>query len=667
MSAVLNIHAPSVEIAVGAIPEGKVIDFLTGQPVPDTPEEYVRQNIEKALVRQYRYDPAICLPEFPIKVGSSRKRVDIVAFDSPEAARKQENAHILIETKRVGTNPAAKKEGVDQLKSYMAACLNVKYGLWTNGEDRIVFAKRFQNKSIEFEPIVDIPMFGQTEAEAQRPKRKDLMPATADNLLFAFKRCHNYVAGTEGMQKQDAFWELLKLIFCKIEDERSGVLQFYVTPAELSSTFAAGAAKARIQRILEERVVGKYPTIFLGADREINLRPNVVAYVVSQLQRFSLLASAVDVKGIAYEEIVGSNLRGDRGEFFTPRNACRMAVTMLDPQPTERIIDPACGTGGFLITGMNHALEHLDAAERGEWVDPGKPNDLERHELFRKRSDYFARNVSGLDLNPALVRAAKMNMVMNNDGEGGLFQANSLANPHTWSEDASKRIQLGSIDVLFSNPPFGANIVIDDPTILEQYDLAARWDEQDDGSWVMRTNTHGERVLQKSQPPEILFIERCVQFLVEGSGRMAMVIPNGILNNPALGYVRQWMLRNTQIIAVVDMDRDLFQPKNDTQTSMVLMRRLSRQERELAESGKLNYPVFMAVTHKIGHDKRGKIIYRRTETGEEVIALRTEEQVVTDLKTGEERIVKVEFKEKVVDDELPEVANAFRAWLAAHA
>jgi type I restriction enzyme M protein len=667
MSAVLNIHAPSVEVTIGAVPDGKVVDFLTGQPVPDTPEEYVRQNIEKALVRQYRYDPANCMPEFPIKVGSSRKRVDIVAFESAGVAKNQENAHLLVETKRAGANPTARKEGIDQLKSYMATCLNAKYGLWTNGEDRFVFAKRFQNKSLEFEQIVDIPIFGQSEAEAQRPKRKDLMPATADNLLFAFRRCHNYIAGTEGMQKPDAFWELLKIIFCKIEDERSGVLQFYVTAVELSNSFAASAAKARIQKILGERVVERYPTIFVGADRELNLKANVVAYVVSQLQRYSLLASSVDVKGIAYEEIVGSNLRGDRGEFFTPRNACRMAVAMLDPQPSEKMIDPACGTGGFLITGMNHALEHLDAAERSQWADPSQPNNSERQELFRKHTEYFTHNVSGFDLNPALVRAAKMNMVMNNDGEGGLFQANSLANPHTWNEEATQRIQLSTVHVLFTNPPFGANIVIDDPAILEQYDLAAKWDQQEDGSWQMRTDKRGEKVLQKSQPPEILFIERCVQFLAEGIGRMAMVIPNGILNNPALGYVRQWMLRNTQIIAVVDMARDLFQPKNDTQTSMVLMRRLSSGERDLAVKGKLDYPLFMAVTHKIGHDKRGKIIYRRTETGEDVVVLRTEESVVTDLGTGEERIVQVQFKDKVIDDELPEVATAFREWLAKHA
>ena len=177
----------------------------------------------------------------------------------------------------------------------------------------------------------------------------------------------------------------------------------------------------------------------------------------------------------------------------------------------------------------------------------------------------------GLDLNPSLVRAAKMNMVMNNDGEGGLFQANTLQNPHVWRDEVRDALQLGSIDVLVSNPPFGSKIVVDDQDILSQYDLAAMWDLDDDsGLWKMRIDTHGNHVLQKNQPPEILFIERNIQFLRPGTGRMAIVIPNGILNNPGLAYVRQWLLRNVQILAVVDMQRDLFQPKNDTQTSMVL-------------------------------------------------------------------------------------------------
>ncbi|MFY9585466.1 MAG: type I restriction enzyme HsdR N-terminal domain-containing protein [Candidatus Acidiferrales bacterium] len=445
-------------IQAGTIPEGKVVDFLTGAHVNDTPEEYVRQNIEKALVRQYRYNPTDCEPEVSIRVGSSRRSVDIVVF-SPGSQHTQENAYVLLETKRVGIRPGDKNEGIDQLKSYMAACLNAKYGLWTNGEDRYCFAKRVRNEVLQFEEIVNIPAVGQTEADLQRPRRKDLTPATADNLLFAFRRCHNYIAGTEGLQKPDAFWELLKLIFCKIEDERSGNLQFFATPSELSSAMSAASAKMRVQKLFAEKAVRKYTSIFVGADREINLKPNVVAYVVSQLQGYLLLASPVDVKGVAYEEIVGHNLRGDRGEFFTPRNACRMAVAMLAPRPTERLLDPACGTGGFLIIGMNHALRQIEELERSQWADPNNGTQTELQELYRKRTEYLNTRVFGIDLNPSLVRATKMNMVMNNDGEGGLYQANSLANPHTWKPELAKKVPLDTVDVLFTNPPFGANIV----------------------------------------------------------------------------------------------------------------------------------------------------------------------------------------------------------------
>lgn len=311
---------------------------------------------------------------------------------------------------------------------------------------------------------------------------------------------------------------------------------------------------------------------------------------------------------------------------------------------------------------MNHSLKLLEASEKSSWEDPSRPTDVERQELYRKRSEYLSQKVFGFDLNPSLVRAAKMNMVMNNDGEGGLFQGNSLANPHTWNPDAAKAVPLASIDALFTNPPFGANIVIDDEHILEQYDLAAIWDQQKDGSWSMRRDKNGHKLLQNSQPPEILFIERCLQFLIPGTGRMAMVIPNGILNNPALGYVRQWILTNARIVAVVDMARDLFQPKNDTQTSMLLLRRLSEEERRLAVSGGLDYSLFMAVAEKIGHDKRGNIIYRRSPDGKEIIVARKELSTEIEAVTGEEREVEIEVKDRVIDDELPQVALAFLQW-----
>jgi type I restriction enzyme M protein len=167
-----------------------------------------------------------------------------------------------------------------------------------------------------------------------------------------------------------------------------------------------------------------------------------------------------------------------------------------------------------------------------------------------------------------------------------------------------------------------------------------------------------------AQPPEILFIERALQLLRPGTGRMAMVIPNGILNNPGLAYVRQWLVRHDQILAVVDMHRDLFQPGNDTQTSMVLMRRLSADEVVEAEATGLDYPLFMAVAEKIGHDKRGNVIYRRTDEGEDALVSRAETVTEIDQDTGEEIRREIQVTDRQIDDELPEVATAYLRWLS---
>lgn len=169
-------------------------------------------------------------------------------------------------------------------------------------------------------------------------------------------------------------------------------------------------------------------------------------------------------------------------------------------------------------------------------------------------------------------------------------------------------------------------------------------------------------VLQTNQPPEILFIERCVQLLKPGTGKMAMVIPNGILNNPSLEYVRSWLLTNTQLIAVVDMQRDLFQPENDTQTSMVLIRRFSKEEKVLAESGNIDYPVFMAVAEKIGHDKRGATIYKRDAEGNEILSDVSNQEEAIDPITGKTVVYSAGTKDRVVDDEMPDVVTAFKKW-----
>lgn len=231
------------------IPSGKVVDFITGKLMNDTPEEYVRQNIEMSLILEYRYEREQIEVEFSIKVGAARRRVDIAIFP-PGVAHIQDNIAVIIETKKQGTNPSDKKEGVEQLKFYMYACPKCTDGMWTNGDDRTCQRKIFlPDSKPECIPSLDIPVPGTKGTEG--PSRRVLRAATGDNLLFSFRRCHNYIAGNQGLQKPEAFWELLKLIFCKIEDERSSatVLEFYVSETERNSMDGQNKVKARLQKL----------------------------------------------------------------------------------------------------------------------------------------------------------------------------------------------------------------------------------------------------------------------------------------------------------------------------------------------------------------------------------------------------------------------------------
>lgn len=636
------------------VQQGKVLDFIDGiTQRSETPEEYVRQEIAKSLVREYGYAKQNISVEFKLKLGSSSKRGDLVVFPD-KSEHTQEKIWLIVECKKQDIKPADRKEGVAQLESYLAACPNAKFGMWTNGLERVCYRVVIRKGERTVEEIPDLPTFGRDEQDAERPRFDQLKPATSDALLFAFRRCHNYIAGNQGLQKPQAFWELLKLIFCKIHDERHNEkVEFYAGPTERQSVNGHLKVKERIEGLWTE-VKKDYGTIF-NPTEGIGLEPRVLAYLVSQLQMYSLLESDVDVKGRAYEEIVGSNLRGDRGEFFTPRNICQMAVIMLDPGEQQLILDPACGTGGFLITAMNHVIEKIRDAELKKW----KGNLDRAHEPIRSRIQKFAqRYIVGLDFNPELVKASKMNMVMNNDGAGGLFQANSLENPALWSNDLRNRNLIGKVDLLFTNPPFGSKIPITDPAILEQFDLGHSWTyDKENDRWTMLPHT------VKSQPPEILFIERCVKFLRPG-GRCAIVLPDGILGSPGLGYVREWILRHTKVLASIDLHPDTFQPLVSIQTSVLVLERkdpaLVQREQDLARMN--DYPVFMAVANHIGHDKRGTKTYVRNKDGSEVVRVITRDVLEYVDGTPVYKPQRVQVKE--VDDNTRQIAEKFRLWLS---
>lgn len=642
------------------VPHGKVLDFIDGTLRAETPEEYVRQEIEKSLVREYAYTREEMRVEFRIKMGVASKRVDVAIFPDGAPA-KQEHIWAICECKASTITPDHRTEGVLQLQSYLSACPNAEYGMWTNGQERFCYRRILASDGKwGFADIADIPAKGRPPEDAERPTLSSLKAAESDALLFSFRRCHNYIAGNQGLEKSEAFAELLKLIFSKIEDERSNEVQFYATTQEWQSLNGQMKVRERLNKLFHE-VCDNYPSIFEPTE-EIKLEPRVLAYIVHQLQQYSLLESEVDVKGKAYEEIVGSNLRGDRGEFFTPRNICRMAVEMLDPGPRDLVLDPACGTGGFLIVTMHHVREKIRSAEERRWADHEHPTDSQRAELIRKENEYLQRYIAGIDFNPALVKAAKMNMVMNNDGSGGLYQGNSLERPATWSEPLRQRNFIGSVDRLFTNPPFGTRLPIMDRSILEQYDLAHAWDYSSaSDTWAIRE----PMVLTKSQPPEILFVERCVRFLKPG-GILAIVLPDAILGAPGLGHVREWILQQTRVLASVDLHGDTFQPHNSTQTSLLVLQRKPAQliELEKAAGRKNDYDVFLALANHIGHDKRGNRLYLRDADGNEIIVPRKERR--RELRDGVIVVHEFESREKVPDDTTRRIAARFRDWIAEH-
>jgi type I restriction enzyme M protein len=655
------------------IPEGKVQDYIDGKLRKDTPEEYVRQNIEKRLVNELKYKKSQIKVEFTLKVGNSKPRADLVIFPEDCEHFSQENIKLIVECKKEKIDPNDRKEGIEQLKSYMAVCLNCEWGMWTNGLTKIVLRKVIDEKgNSKFIEYIDIPTADGKLENVDRPKREELKEPVEDNLLLVFKTCHNHIYSTEGMQKQPAFFEFLKLIFCKIEDEKNSFepLEFYVTSSELKSLDGQLTAKKRISRIFD-KVKVKYSQIFEQND-EIKLSPRTLSYVVSELQKYSLITTQIDVKGKAYEELVGANLRGDRGEFFTPRNVMSMAVRMINPKKGELVLDSSCGTGGFIVTAMMFVIKKFQEDVERKLGRPMSKWSYEEKRIFDEKVSELAGNFFGFDINPDLVKASIMNLLMNNElaKNENIFRLNSLLPPHEWPDELKTELaealginkdeirnskSIAWFDVIVTNPPFGSKIPVKDTNILSQFDLGHIW-EKIDGRWI-KTNR-----LQTSVPPEQLFIERSLQFLKPG-GRMAIVIPDSILGSPGLGYIRQWLIERAKVLASIDLPADTFQPRNGTQTSVLVVQKKTEEElKQEAENGYMtDYNIFMAIVDFVGHDKRGNYIYKTDANGNFILKSEVIRETILDNEGNEVEVIK-KVEKKILNDQTVDVPDVFEDW-----
>jgi type I restriction enzyme M protein len=614
----LKEYKPTEEIETK---EGYVKDFLTNRLIRLTPEERVRQIMLMRLVQEYEYPKEWIKTEFEIQKGSKRiGPADVVVFRDGKT-KDQENIWIIVETKR-----KERSDGIEQLKTYLSPCKGAKFGIWFNGSD-IAYLEVLDHPPY-FREVLKIPKCGETTIHL--PEKKDLKPAL--ELRSVFETCHNYIYANEGLLKEKVFNEVLKLIFIKMVDEKriSAKCEFGITTEE-EEEIKEGKPSAFTERItkLFGEVISRYSDVFDQNER-INLKPITLAFVVSQLQEYSLIETKADVKGIAFQTFVYAHQRGERGEFFTPHPIVELAVEMLDPKDDEKYIDPACGSAGFLVNGMNYVKEKF-IKER--------PDKKSKANEFLK--EYAHAHIAGIDVNPDLTKVAKMHMILYDDGHTGIFSANSLLHLDDLipiSEKAgvprSLRPYQNSFDILMTNPPFGSKGKVTDKRILKQFELGYKWkQDKGTGKWTKTDE------LQNGQVPDILFIERCLQ-LLKDDGRMAIVLPDGNLNNSSLGYVREFIQQKARILALVSMPVGTFMHAGvNPKTSVLFLQKIN--EEELNTLKKKNYPIFMAVVEKIGYDlnsKTPKVLYKKNEQGE---------------------IIKDEEGEPVVDTEIPEIIEAF--------
>ncbi len=658
-----------------AIEDGKTLDYITGKPVVENDKERVRQRIARALFHEYGISVDDMEPDLKVKVDGSNKKIDIAIFESG-AEHTPENVRRLVVCQKelkLGDRGAYKmrdhtqaEKDLDVLKAAMTACENCKYGLWTNGLEFFFFYVERTRFDVKFKPIGDWPLSDESIGTRDVASHAKLRRADPEMLRTAFRRCHNFIHGNEGMPKDAAFWQFLYLIFAKMHDERqpNDARRFWAGRFEkggqlVDEQFDPVGQKAIRKRIepLFEEVKKRYSTVFRG-NEEITLSDRALAFMVSELAKYDFGRTDIDAKGVAYQEIVGANLRGDRGQYFTPRGAIKLVVSILDPKPNERVLDPACGTGGFLTATLAH-LSHKFQKEKG--IEPGAESTLEFISVQERLAEFVRKNMFGADFDPFLVRAAQMSAVMASNAEAHLVNINSLEFPEghlPGLPEALKLAKLGTMDVVMTNPPFGSEIPINDPNILRNYELAHIWERTEDGGF---RNTGR---LQGSVAPEVLFIERCVEWLRQG-GRMGIVLPDGILGNPGDEYIRWWILRHTWVLASIDLPVEVFivEANVNILTSLLFMKKKTEQELKVSDLGSAkDYSVFMAVAEKVGFDRRGNTLYKRSPDGEEI--LEDVEEVERIRMNGHVVERRLRRKKKVLDDDLPLIADAYHAFRA---
>lgn len=530
------------------------------------PEETIRAAYFVELVLDYSYPQERIDIEVTVPRRTPEDRADIVVYDDDECM----NPFLVVECKRDGITDAQFKQAIEQAFGN-ANSLRSKYASVVAGNTRTAFdIAGFRPSEREKNVIADIPVkYGKAPKYKffKGKEGKDLKIVSREELIKALEKCHDTVWQGGKLAPTTAFDEVSKLLFCKLRDEKH-------KPNGKTYDFQIGTNETA------DEVYKRINAIYQTAKKEdeevfredIRLEPRIVYTVVEHLQELAISRIDLDTKGIAFERFMQDFFRGKMGQFFTPRPIVDFAVKMMDPESDQKVIDPACGSGGFLLNTLDHLRTKAETNHNPE-------------EAYRLWHEFAMRKLYGIEINDQIARVCKMNMIIHDDGHTNVISTDSLED-FEHIQNINRDFKARGFDLLLTNPPFGATVKSTEKDYLSNYELAK--------------NNGRERTNQKT---EILFIERCIQFVKPGTGRIAIVLPDGILSNSSLQYVRDYIMDHTQILAVVSLPQTAFTHYGaGVKSSLVFLRRKGKNE-ELGD-----YRIFMAIADYIGYDATGREI-----------------------------------------------------------
>ena len=546
---------------IGYFRENKIIYPFLKKEFPDHPEERIRLQVLHKLISLYSYPKERIEIEFPVKFKEFEKpkRADIVIFLDD----KKKKPFIVVELK------TDFKKADAEAKKY-AVILRAEYCLASDGlqEKSYKIIDRYPDTAEEY----PLPIAYGKVVEYKYIKgdeKWDIKEQTLKDLKNIFKKCHDVIWSGGKRDPAVAFDEMSKLLFAKLYDERN-------TPMGKHYRFQAGTNEtedvvaARVKELYNEARQAD-PYIY---KEDIGLPNQKIYRVVKILEGISLLKTDLDAKGRAFEQFLSTVFRGSLGQYFTPREIVEFMVFFINPTERDLIIDPACGSGGFLLYCLKKVFEDINKSYKGD-----------QRTIDRKIYDFSHYNLYGIEFNDKIARVAMMDMVISDDGH-----TNIIADTAFNKKFSNNNIKLNNFTLLLTNPPFGNVIQKDDKDQLGESELF---------DFEMGKN-------RDSQRSEILFIERSLDFVKEG-GKIGIVLPDGILTNPSQNElaVRKLITRRAKILAIISIPEFAFKPsgKGGAKTSLVFLQKFS--EEEMKKINKSDYEILMGVATHIGFDSVG--------------------------------------------------------------